>query len=141
MAHAQAAAVQQRCRRPRLWLPKALRLWGAHGMHPFAAARQLTAAPAATVAPPRRHTSLLQDSLPAEKREIARQERERLRLQEQQKRDALERLRAEENQSAAKGEVRPQGGRGGAARGTGCSRCVPSIQGPSARREATLWLC
>jgi hypothetical protein len=43
-------------------------------------------------------------ALPDEKKEIARQERERLRLQEQQKREALERLRAEQNLTAAKGE-------------------------------------
>lgn len=48
----------------------------------------------------------MQDTLPAEKKEIARQERERLRLQEQQKKAALERLRDEENRSAAQGEVR-----------------------------------
>lgn len=43
--------------------------------------------------------------MPAEKKEIARQERERLRLQEQQKREALERLRTEENAKSSDGEV------------------------------------
>ncbi|GBF94412.1 chromatin-remodeling complex ATPase chain [Raphidocelis subcapitata] len=46
-----------------------------------------------------------EDEVPDEKREIARQERERLRLQEQQKKAALERLRDEENRSASKGEA------------------------------------
>jgi hypothetical protein len=68
--------------------------------------------------PPTDHIQTAQGELPDEKKEIARQERERLRLQEQQKKEALERLRAEENRSASKGEVRGrprarEGGRGG----------------------------
>ncbi len=47
-----------------------------------------------------------QGALPEDKREIARQERERLKMQQQQKKEALERLRNEAKQSDAKGEVR-----------------------------------
>jgi len=68
-----------------------------------------------------------QDTLPAEIREIARQERERLRMQAQQKMEALERLRSEENQTSAQGAVRRGAGQrasvgaasAGAARGWG----------------------
>jgi hypothetical protein len=71
------------------------------------------------------HTAAAQGAVPDEKREIARAERERLRLQEQQKKAALDRLREEENRSASKGEV--GGGRGAR------DSCPTARQGPPQR--------
>lgn len=52
------------------------------------------------------NTSLQDAEAEAEKAAIARRERERLRLQDKVKRDNLDKLRAQQNQEAADGEVR-----------------------------------